>query len=270
MRAPLVVTYHSDIVRQQRLLQLYRPLLHATLRRAQRVIATSEPYVRSSTFLRQYSDKCRVVPLSIDAERFTAVAPEAVGAVRQKHGLADDQPLILTVGVLRYYKGLHILLDALRHVEGVLLVVGDGPERERLEQFAANGIAERARFAGRVGDADLPAYYAAADLFVLASHLRAEAFGIVQLEAMAAGLPVISTELGTGTSVVNQHGVTGFVVPPSDSRALARAINVLTRNDHMRQRLGQQARQRVLTHYTHDHMIDGTLAVYEEARSSTT
>lgn len=267
--APLVVTYHSDIVRQQRLLQIYRPLLHHTLHRAARIIATSAPYIESSPFLRQYAGKCRVVPLSVDVDRFAAVSPDAAATVRQRHNIAPHDRVVLSVGVLRYYKGLHILLDTMRDMDATLLVVGDGPEREQLEQLAAQyGIADRVRFVGRVADQELPAYYHAADVFVLPSHLRAEAFGIVLLEAMASGLPVVSTELGTGTSVVNQHGVSGFVVPPADPHALARAIYVLLANDDLRCWMGAQARERVVAHYTHDRMIDETLAVYEEARRS--
>lgn len=265
--APLVITYHSDIVRQQRLLQIYRPLLNQTLRRAARIIATSAPYIQSSPFLRQHAAKCRVVPLSVDVDRFAHVDQHRVAQIRQRHNIDSQARVVLAVGVLRYYKGLHILLDAMRHVDATLLLVSDGPERERLEQIATErGIAERVRFAGRVIDQDLPAYYQAADVFVLASHLRAEAFGIVLLEAMASGLPIVSTELGTGTSVVNQHGKTGFVVPPADPHALARALQVLLANDNLRRIMGNRARERVLTHYTDDQMIDGTLAVYHEAR----
>ncbi len=265
--APLVVTYHSDIVRQQRLLQLYRPLLHISLRRAARIIATSAPYIQSSPFLRHYADKCRVVPLSVAADRFAHGSPEAVAIIRQRHNIEPHARVVLAAGVLRYYKGLHILLDAMRHIDAMLLLVGDGPERDRLEQIAAEyGIAHRVRFAGRVVDEELPAYYHAADVFVLASHLRAEAFGIVLLEAMAAGLPVVSTKLGTGTSVVNQHGVTGFVVPPADPHVLVRALQVLLANDELRHWIGEQARKRVLAYYTNERMIDGTLGMYDEAR----
>lgn len=260
---PLVVTYHSDIVRQQRLLRVYRPLLHATLRHAARIIATSAPYIESSRVLRRYAAKCRVVPLSVDPARF---ANDARGpALRRQLLESMDGCLILSVGVLRYYKGLHILLDAMTQVNATLAIVGAGPEEARLRDLAqAFGVARRVRFIGRVSDDDLPAYYAAADLFVLPSHLRAEAFGMVQLEAMAAGLPVISTELGTGTSVVNQHGVTGFVVPPGDPLPLARAIRVLLENPELRRHMGAAARRRVADNYTHARMIEGVLTVYED------
>lgn len=264
--APLVLTYHSDIVRQRRLLQLYRPLLESTLRRSARIIATSTPYIRSSPFLRRYAAKCRVVPLSVDPARFNGVSDTEAGAIRERYTQSPDEPLILSVGVLRYYKGLHILLDAMTQLETTLVIVGAGPEEQRLRDLAqAFGVARRVHFAGRVADADLPAYYRAADLFVLPSHLRAEAFGIVQLEAMAAGLPVISTELGTGTSEVNQHGVTGFVVPPSEPLRLARAIRVLLANPELRRQLGRQAQRCVNECFTDKQMIDRTLAVYAEA-----
>jgi glycosyltransferase involved in cell wall biosynthesis len=265
-RAPLILTYHSDIVRQRRLLQLYRPLLMWTLRRATQIIATSQPYVRSSPFLRRYAAKCRIVPLSVDPARFAEVPDAAAASLRQRYTHAADEPLIVSVGVLRYYKGLHILLDAMTQLDATLIIVGAGPEEQRLRDLAqAFGVARRVHFVGRVPDVELPAYYRAADVFVLPSHVRAEAFGIVQLEAMAAGCPLVSTELGTGTSVVNQHGVTGFVVPPNDPAQLAMAVRVLLDNPDLRRQLGAQARQRVYEHFTHDHMIEQTLAVYHEA-----
>lgn len=262
----LVVTYHSDIVRQQRLLKLYKPLLQATLRRASRVIATSQPYIESSPFLRRLETKCRVVPLSVDPGRFASAVPERVATLRQSWARSAGDCVILSVGVLRYYKGLHFLLDALSRVDATLVVVGDGPEERRLRELAqAFGIARRVHFAGGVPDDELTNYYHAADVFVLPSHLRSEAFGVVQLEAMASGLPVISTALGTGTSVANQHGVTGFVVPPSDGQALARSIEVLLANPELRRSFGANGRQRVEREYTHERMVERTLSVYREA-----
>lgn len=272
----LVVTYHSDIVRQRKLLRLYSPLLRATLRRADRIIATSDPYIQSSPFLRRHAAKCRVVPLSVDGPRFGTADAAQVAELRRSV-LADDNAtggappradgcVILSVGVLRYYKGLPVLLDALTEVDATLVVVGTGPEEQQLRDLAqAYGVARRVHFAGAVPDELLPAYYAAADVFVLPSQLRAEAFGIVLLEAMAAGLPVISTELGTGTSAVNQHGQSGFVVDPGDPHGLARALDVLLANVELRRKLGAYGRRRALSEYTPGGMIARTLAVYREA-----
>jgi rhamnosyl/mannosyltransferase len=151
-------------------------------------------------------------------------------------------------------------------VDTTLVVVGDGPERHRLKDLAqAFGIARRVHFVGQVPDEQLVECYHAADVFVLPSHLRSEAFGVVQLEAMAAQLPVISTDLGTGTSVVNQHGSTGFVVPPADGQAIARSIEVLLANPDLRRSFGANGRQRIEQEYTHARMIERTEAVYREA-----
>lgn len=267
---PLVLTYHSDVVRQRRLLRFYQPLLDRTLRRARRIIATSQSYVESSLFLRRYAGKCRIVPLSVDAASFATASPEVVRTLRRRFGLSVEDRVILAVGVLRYYKGLHVLLDALIQLNTTLIIVGTGPEEQWLRDLAqAYGLARHVHFARWVTDEELPTYYHAADVFVLPSHLRAEAFGTVLLEAMAAGLAVVSTELGTGTSEVNQHGVTGFVVPPGDPHALARALQVLLANDNLRQQLGTHGQQRVFKEYTRARMLDRTLAVYAEALAET-
>ncbi|HEU5087414.1 MAG TPA: glycosyltransferase, partial [Roseiflexaceae bacterium] len=223
---PLVVTYHSDIVRQQQLLRIYRPLLERTMQRARRVIATSPDYVQSSPVLQRYRDKCVVVPLGIDVARFAECDATHVQRLRAHlRGSEGAAGLVLFVGRLRYYKGLHVLLDALAQLEGArLVIVGSGPEFERLQaQARALGIAGRLVFAGDVGDDDLPLWYQACDVFALPAHVRAEALGIAQIEAMASGLPCVCTALGTGTSFVNLHGETGLVVPPGDAGALAQA-----------------------------------------------
>ena len=256
---PLVISYHSDVVRQKKLLRIYRPLLQHTLGRATQIVAASRPYIDSSPFLRPFADKCAVVPYGIAPARFGSIDAVRVATLRE----ALSKPIILSVGVLRYYKGLHILLDALPEVEGTLVIVGAGPEEAKLRaQVAALGLQRRVVFAGRVSDDALPTYYQAADLFVLPSHLRAEAFGIVLLEAMAAGLPLVTTELGTATSVINQNNVTGLVVPPGDAWALARAINVLGADPALRAQFGAAARVAVEQEYTKERMVNRMLDVY--------
>lgn len=261
-RPALVLSYHSDVVRQQRLLRVYRPLLERTLRRADRIIASSAAYIASSPFLRAWEAKCRVVPYGVDSQRFGTVDTAAIARIRS----AQRGPIVLCVGVLRYYKGLHILLQALTDTDAHLIVVGEGPEGAALRAQAQYlGIDHRVHWAGRVPDDELAAYYHAADVFVLPSHLRAEAFGIVLLEAMAAGLPLVTTTIGTGTSEVNVHGDTGFVVPPDDPRALARALRVLLADERTRAFFGTNARRRATTEYTPTRMVERTIAVYNEA-----
>ena len=255
-RPPLVLTYHSDIVRQQAMLRLYRPLLHATLARASRIIATSPAYLASSPFLRRYTAKAEVIPLGINLSRFANAAASAQ---------VNERPTVLFVGRLRYYKGLHLLLEAMQQVDGQLLIAGSGPERERLAAQAAQlGIANRVAFLGDIGDADLPALYRRADVFVLPAHLRAEALGLAQIEALASGLPCVSTELGTGTSFANQHGETGLVVPPGDPDALARAINQLLADPALRQRFGAAARSRAHALFDQQHMVTEVERIYSD------
>ena len=258
--APLVVTYHSDIVRQRNLLRVYRPLLAWTLHRAARIIATSPNYIISSPFLRHKAAKCVVIPLGVDIERFAHADERQVAMWRERYGA----PLLLFVGRLRYYKGLHVLLDALPAVRTQLLIAGSGPEQAALAAQAARlGVGDRVHFLGDVADEDLPALYHAADIFVLPAHLRAEALGVAQIEALASGLPSISTELGTGTSYANLHGETGLVVPPGDPCELANATNTLLADAELRHRCGAAGQRRATALFGRERMLDGVEAVYQ-------
>lgn len=252
---PYVITYHSDVVRQRLLLRFYRPLLLRVLRNSQRIIATSDPYITSSPYLNQVREKCTVVPLSVEAKYFEMWSPLLPSA---------GKVTLLFVGRHRYYKGLDDLLRALQTVDARLLVVGDGPMRPTWTQLAADlGLGDRVQFLGTVDDADLPALYASADVFVLPANSRAEAFGKVLLEAMAAGLPCVTTELGTGTSFVVQDGVTGFVVEPSKPEALAKAITILVEDAGLRRQMGAEGRERAQSCFTTAQMVAAVEQVYD-------
>lgn len=258
-----VITYHSDVVRQKGVLLLYAPLMRHILRRADRIIATSPAYIQSSGILAPLADRCTVVPLAVETARFAAPAdPADLAAVRARWG---PGPWLLFVGKHRYYKGLDDLIRALPALPGVhLMAVGEGPMTAAWQALAVElGVAERVHFPGEVPDSELPLYFQAADLFVLPASHRSEAFGLVLVEAMAAGLPVISTELGTGTSWVNRHGETGLVVPPRDPAALAQAIAELLANDERRTRLGRAAQGRALGEFDKEVMIARLLALYD-------
>ncbi|MFN2115288.1 MAG: glycosyltransferase [Anaerolineae bacterium] len=259
---PMVVTYQSDIVRQRVLGRLWAPWLRRTLARADRILASSPAYVESSPFLRRFREKVTVVPLGIDPARFAAADRSAA----RRRFAPDSAPRVAFVGRFRYYKGLHVLVDAMRLLpEARLMMIGGGPEGPALRRQAESaGVAERVDWLGEVPDEDLPAALAAADVFVLPSTARSEAFGIVMLEAMAAGLPLVSTELGTGTSWINQHGHTGLVVEPGNHEALAAAINGILADDDLRQRLGRSALERVRAEFDADQMVERVMAVYEE------
>jgi len=261
-RAPhTVITYHSDIVRQKGLLWFYRPLLWKVLNRAERIIATSTNYIESSPYLKQLRHKCTVIPLGIELERFLHTPPVQVQHIRDTYG----SPLLLFVGKLRYYKGLQYLLAVMLDIPCKLLVVGSGPMEAEWRHLAMSlGLSGKVFFLGEVSDEELPAYYHACNIFVLPASERSEAFGTVQIEAMASGLPVVCTELGTGTSFVNVHGQTGLVVPPRDPTALATAILTLLQDEQRRREMGQCARHRALNEFSLPTMVDRITSLYHE------
>jgi glycosyltransferase involved in cell wall biosynthesis len=256
----LVVTYHSDIVRQQALLRLYRPFLRRLLERADRIVASSPNYAASSPFLQDFGDKVVVIPYGIDVDRFSGADPGDVADVRRRYG----EPLILFVGQYRYYKGIEYLVAAMPQVDprARLLLVGAGIEGAVGERVGALGVADRVHFAGETPNAALPKYHHAASILCLPASHRSEAFGIAQLEGMAAGLPVVTTEVGTGTSYVTRDGVTGLVVPPRDPAALAAAINRLLADEPLRRRMGAAARRRADGEFTLARMLERRFELY--------
>ena len=257
-----IITYHSDVVRQAGILRLYDPLLRRILRRADRLIATSPQYVQSSPYLKPLEDRVRVIPLGLDLARFQQPDPQQVAALKARF----PGPLLLFVGRLRYYKGVQFLLDALPQTPTArLLIVGTGPMAAPWQaQTLGLRLADRVHFLGDISDAELPAYYAAADLFVLPACARSEAFGVVQLEALASGTPILSTEVGTGTPYVNQDGVTGRVVAASDSQALADALHELLANPARLQAMAAAARQRAASEFSLPVMVARIETLYQE------
>ena len=263
-RVPTVLTYHSDIVRQKAMLRFYRPLLNRVLDRVDLIIASSPDMVEHSEFLKRHADKCRVVPFGIDVERFAATPEVTARAaeIRETH----PRPVVLFVGRLIYYKGIEVLVRAMAAVDADLVIVGTGPLEDELAVLAASlGIADRVTFLPPLPGPELVAHYHAADVFCLPSVARSEAFGLVQLEAHAAGTPVVSTRLTTGVPYVNQHGVTGLTVPPGDVEALASALGELVSDEALRTRLGAQALERVRAEFAIPRMVERTLEVYHEA-----
>jgi len=262
-QAPLVLTYHADIIKQQVFLPFYRPVLALLFTRVSRIIAASAEYIASSDLLSRHQDKCTIIPYGINLGAFSLRDGESAEVEEQR--LNYGSRLLLFVGVLRYYKGLDVLLRAMTRVQGHLLIVGRGPEREALEVMAEQlGIASRVTFLGEVSESQLRILLHAADVFVLPSIDRCEAFGIAQLEAMACGKPVVSSDLPTGMRFVNQHGVSGLLVPPGDPQALAEALQHLLDDVGLRARLGCAARARIEREFTAERMIARTLEVYRE------
>ena len=258
-RGPLVVTYHSDIVRQRVLGALADPLLNRFLARARAIVATSPNYLASSPVLRRHAARCRVIPFGIDATELDEVDADAVRELRARYG----GRVVLGVGRLVYYKGFDYLVRAMASMRGRLLLAGDGPLRGSLEKLASTlGVADRVTLLGSVPD--LRPLYHAADVFALPAVARSEAFGIVQLEAMACGLPVVNTALDSGVPFVSPHGVTGLTVPPADVDALAAALRRLLDDAELRAKLGAAGRERARGELSLDAMVSRTLEMYRD------
>jgi rhamnosyl/mannosyltransferase len=261
-RGKVVVTYQCDIVRQSGLLRFYKPFLKMFLRRADVILPTSPPLIGSSPWLKPHAHKCIAVPMGVPLEQYarTPDLESRAAAIRAAH----DRPIVLFVGQLRYYKGLHFLLQAMRDIEAHLIVVGEGREGQDLVRHVERlGIEEQVEFVGeRTGD-ELLAYYFAADVFCLPSHLRAEAFSLAQVEAMACGLPVVSCAVGTGVEWVNRDGVTGYVVPPAMPEKISGALTRLLRNPKLRRELSRNALERAQKEFGLTLMLERLEIIYQ-------
>jgi O-antigen biosynthesis rhamnosyltransferase len=257
---PTVLTYHSDIIRQRYLLKLYRPLMNRFLNSVDRIVATSQNYLESSSELNTFREKSRVIPIGLDRSTYP-VRDEGL-ITRWRNELGDR--FFLFVGVLRYYKGLHILIEANRALDYPLVIVGAGPVEAELRRHAADAGLTRTRFLGALPDNDKVSLLNLSYAVVFPSHLRSEAFGISLLEGAMFGKPMISSEIGTGTSYINSHQETGLIVPPDDPAALRDAMRYLYDNPDRAVQMGQQAYQRYLKHFTANQMVDRYIDLYRE------
>lgn len=256
---PLVIMHQSDTLGRKFLKRLSDPFVSAMMRRADRIIVASQRYLESSEELAPFKAKCRVIPMGINIEEEREDAGAESAKVVQEYG----PRLVLAVGRLVGYKGFCYLVEAMRMVDATLLLVGTGPLDSALKQAVQEfGVSRKVKFLGRVDD--LQKYYRASSVFVLPSISRAEAFGLVQLEAMAAGVPVINTDLNSGVPEVSLHGVTGITVPPKDANSLARAINMLLENAALQKRMGEAGRIRAHREFAPGLMIERTMKLYEE------
>jgi len=262
-RGRLVFTYHSDIVRQKVLSKFFDPILHHALNRADAIIASSSNYIDSSYVLPLYRDKCRVIPFGIPIDHFQQCDTAEVARLRQLYG----PRIVLGVGRLVYYKGFEHLIEAMRFVDGHLVIVGRGPLHKALRQKAENcGVSERISFLADVDD--VRPYYHAADVFALSSVARSEAFGIVQLEAMACGKPVVNTNLDSGVTSVSRDGVTGITVPPANSEALGEALSSLLNDPLLCAIYGRAGQLRVEQRFSEQKMARQTLRLYHDVMDS--
>jgi glycosyltransferase involved in cell wall biosynthesis len=239
---PAIMTYHSDIIRQKWLGFMYSPLKNHMLSQMKTIVATSPAYAQSSTTLSAKSIRplVKVIPLGIEETSHSLIESNILSRL----GLDSNTPYILFIGVLRYYKGLHYLVEAAKSVSIPIVIAGSGPEESALKTQAKNLGTSNIIFAGQISNDDKSSLLRNCRALILPSHLRSEAFGMVLVEASMFGKPMITCEIKTGTSFVNMNNVTGLVVPPEDPSALAKAINILAEDESLANSFGNAAKNR--------------------------
>lgn len=261
-----VVSWHSDIIRQRAALAIYKPWMAAFLRNTDAIIAATPLHFSASTQIPTEvgDDRRFVVPYGFEHDRWSSSSASA----QRTQALTEEKQGRFTVFALGrhvYYKGFDVLIEAMRNIDGMLWLGGNGPLTDQLAtQVRSQGLSDRVRLIGPIPEAEIAAYYQACDVFCLPSTERSEQFGLVQLEAMHFRRPVVSTRLGTGVEWVNQHGVTGLLVPPGDAPALAAALLQLKANPALREHMGIAGQQRVLDQFSSTGMVERTMNIYKQ------
>lgn len=264
---PYVVTYHSDIIQQKRLLKLYRPLMRVFLGGAAGIIATSPNYFATSAVLDEFKERVTVIPIGLDNASYPRASQERLEAWRKRLKM---ERFFLFVGVMRYYKGLHILLEALQGTDLRVVIVGAGPLQQQLiRQAASLGVSRNLVFLGHVSEEDKIALLELCYGVVFPSHLRSEAFGVSLLEGAMFGKPLISSEIGTGTSYININEDTGLVVPANDPPALRRAMQRLWCDPLHASTMGARALARYCELFTAQEMARRYAELYRKVLAAT-
>lgn len=257
---PTVLSYHSDIIKQRTLLKIYGPLMNQFLKSMDRILVASPNYLESSAALRPFSDKTLIVPYGLDQSAYPKVSAQKQEQWRER----IPRKFFLFVGVLRYYKGLDSLLSALEGVDYPVVILGGGSQEQALKAQAEKLHLRNVLFLGRLDDEDKTCLLQMCYALLFPSHVRSEAFGISLLEASMYGKPMISCEIGTGTSYVNLDGETGLVIPPNAPLALREAMRLLWDNPEQARDFGNNARARFQELFTAERMCAATVKIYRE------
>ena len=260
---PSIVTYHSDIVRQRFLKYPYYPIQTAFLHSVDRIVCTSTNYMNTSPVLRQFAHKTEAISLGLEKSYF----PKASAEVLSKWRSHIRAPFILFLGAIRQYKGIDTLIAAAKGFNFKLIIAGDGANLDNHKQTVSQEGLTNIDFIGRINEHDKAALLELCTALVLPSHYRSEAFGLVQLEASMNQKPLICTELGTGTSYVNKHEITGIVVPPKDADALQNAMNFMMYNPDIAKKMGIAAEGRFRKLFTSKKMCQNYSRIYNEVVS---
>lgn len=260
-KGKVVLHWHSDIVKQKQLFWFFKPLQNWLIKRADLVLCTTPIYMTQSPYLQQVQHKCNWLPIGIKPIRYRE---QMANEVRERY---EGKKVILSVGRLVAYKGYRYLVEAASMLpdDYVVLIGGTGVLAEELKaQIEYLGLEEKVLLLGRINDRDLAAHYWACDLFCLPSVMKTEAFGIVQIEAMSCGKPVVTTKIPeSGVPWVNEHGVSGLNVTPGNAKELADAIMEITKDEETYKRFSEGARERFNKVFTRDRMIEKCINYYK-------
>ncbi len=255
---PSLITYHSDIIKQKLLLKLYAPLRNCFMGSVDHIVVTSPNYLESSDVLSKYKNKTSVIQIGLDKATYPVVCNNIKAAWKERF----DPRFFLFIGVIRYYKGLHILVEAVQNSSYPIVIVGAGPVEKELKEYAAMLGISNIHFLGYLPDGDKVALLELCYAVVFPSHLRSEAFGISLLEGAMYGKPLISSEIGTGTSFVNINEETGVVVPPGDPAALRKAMDYLWSKPEHAKAMGKRAESRYSDLFTSERMALSYVELY--------
>lgn len=259
-KKPYVVTYHSDILRQKNLEIIYSPLKNYFLRNSKKIIATSPNYFATSEILQKYSSKVEIIPIGLSAKDYEMPTKEKIDYWKKKLG----SKFFLFVGAQRYYKGLKVALEAIENTNIKLVFAGTRAADRELSKYAKSKSITNIEFLGKVSKEDKCALLSTCYGFIFPSNLRTEAFGIALLEAAYFGNPLISCEIGTGTSFVNKHDETGFVVKPGCPKDLRDAMLKLLNNEDLAIKMGKNAKKRAEKLFNSDKHSKTYLKIYSQ------
>lgn len=263
-KKPSVLTYHSDIVRQKFLLYLYRPLKFQFLKSVDHIVATSPNYLKTSPVLQHFQEKTSVIPIGLDIDTYPIPDPIAVSHYKKCFG----ERFFLFIGAFRYYKGLSFLIEAATISPYPIVIVGAGPIESKLRADVSNRKLKNIFFVGQVSDKNKSSLLKASYAVIFPSHLRSEAFGVTLLEGAMFGKPLISCEIGTGTTYINIHHLTGLAIPPSDPVALSDAMTWLWNHHDKALEMGESANSRYEELFTAKKMAHAYVELYQKVLNS--
>ncbi|TCC76253.1 glycosyltransferase [Citrobacter braakii] len=257
---PTVVSYHSDIVKQKFISRIYSPLMNRFLSSVDYIVAASPNYAKTSNVLKKFESKVKIIPYGLNERSYPNISDDKINYWREKVG----DKFFLFIGAFRYYKGLHTLLDAVHSTTLPVVIVGGGGIEEELKLKSKNLNLSNVQFVGALNDEDKTALLQLCYSVVFPSHLRSEAFGITLLEGAMFGKPLISCEIGTGTSYINIDKYTGIVVPPANTLLLREAMNELWDSPQLARLYGNNAYERFNEIFTSVEMSKQYFLLYKD------